>query len=484
MNKCGTFVGSVWIALLVIGLPLAHGQDRLETTTRTAGATVNLFETLDPEAPIDGFEVHLPGGWALEEVRCFRYGTERIAGQVQSDDKTILFVSDRGITGPQEVVVRVQLPSEEGVFPWGLRPIVWRKPVRDSVQKKQYTTLDSLRRRVEVEKASKPEGSNRALDLSEAAAPLLLRADRLPRLGSAHSFTIAFWMQTNGLGEIALSTWSGKEGVSYPAEFIVDPSGRIRFYSGQPDQYHALRSGQPVADGQWHYVGVVYEASDSITRLVLDGRVSDSLRGSLPAGPELVSLALGERIGRNQTDDDHRSPFSGRIDELRIWPEARSVQQIRHTKNRLNLPESGESSDRSPVRLGFETDEPEAVDRWPERATRVPVSLLTQDPIRPFQAETDGRAVTLLWGSETRDVERFLVERSEQGRTFTTVAELPPADARQSSASGRPEFAYTDENVPGQVMYYRIRLRQGDGDESTSAALKIGMGADTTARQP
>lgn len=139
-------------------------------------------------------------------------------------------------------------------------------------------------------------GANRALDLSQAAEPVLLPAERFSQLGDGSSFSVAFWLQTNELGEISPSPWNGKETVWSPAAFAVDPSGRIRFYSGQPNQHQALRAGLPVADGRWHRVAAVYEANRSSLRRGLDSDVSELVQ----KWPERVHTVPVSRSGNPQ----------------------------------------------------------------------------------------------------------------------------------------------------------------------------------------
>ena len=475
-------------ALVLFGNPhTASAQGISETTVHTAGSKVNLFRTLDPAQPINGAVLKLPPEWTLQEVRLLRYGTEPVAFQRRPHDESgaYLLATDRAITGPHEFVIRVQLPERAGTFEWGLHPFVWRKAAQDSTEQSQVRRVGQTRGRVDLKAASPPDRGNQALDLSAASSPLFLRADQLPQLGRVSSFTIEFWMQTNGLDEVVLSTWNGNEAVAYPAEFVVDRSGRLRFYSGQPGQHQALRTGRPVADGTWHHVATVYDAERSRLRLFVDGRVADSLRGQMPVSPGPVPMALGGRLNREMIDETDRQPlFSGRLDELRIWQEARSVGALRRMKSRSLRLSAAEQADRRLLRLGFEPDEQSVISRWPNGAQRTPVHLSFQSGLRNLRAETDGRSVTLRWVSEAADGQSFVVERSANGDAFTPVAELSPSTAERATSTDVPGFVYTDQDVPGQVVYYRIRQQQADGRERTSGTIKIGLGASEDDRAP
>jgi len=316
-----------------------------------------------------------------------------------------------------------------------------------------------------------------------------VRADVLPTLGQLSSFTIEFWVQTNGLDEVILSTWNGNESVAYPAEFVVDQGGRLRLYSGQPGQHQALQTGRPVADGQWHHVAAVYDARRSRLRLLLNGHPTDSLRGQgPPPAPGPVPMAVGGRLNRDQRPATTRQPlFSGRIDELRIWGEARSVAAVRRMKNRPFRGPTGQEGERRLVRLGFDADGPGAEEdaaaaQWPEGARRVPTTLSFQSSLRNLRAEPTDRSVTLRWAADAADVERFVVERSTGRGGFQEVAELTPEEAQSTAVAEGPEFKYTDREVAGQVVFYRIRLKRKDGVERTSGTIKIGLGTASEER--
>ncbi|PQJ33584.1 hypothetical protein BSZ35_02305 [Salinibacter sp. 10B] len=473
-------VGSVALALILLQSLCAKAQGLSESTVREAGETVNLFKTIDSRQSIDGAVLELPPEWELREVRVLRYGTEPVSFDRRPRDQAggDLLVLDRAIRGPLEFIVRVQLPDQTGRFEWTLSPFVWEKKA-DPASQRQVRRVLERQGRVDVRAVSSAERGNHALDLSGASTPLLLRAGQLPPLGRASSFTIEFWMQTNGLDEVVLSTWSGNEAVAYPAEFIVDRSGRLRFYSGRPGQHQALRSGTPVADGRWHHIAAVYEAKRSRLRLIVNGTATDSLQGRVPVAPGPVPMALGGRVHRKEmTESEQRPLYSGRLDELRIWKEARSPRMLRRMRNRP-LPNSDKQEDRR-VRLGFEEEGRAVVNAWPDGARRVPVTLSLQSGLRHLRAKADGRSVTLRWKAQASEGHTFLVERSTNGEHFTTVAELSPSTvtvAPQGTPAGGDEFVYTDSKVAGQVVYYRVRQQRRNGSDRLSGTIKIGLGA-------
>ena len=490
--RYGLIVG-VAAVIWAASCPLfSAAQDRQEGTVRSTSTVTNLFETVDPGRAVEALRVTVPDEWILRDVRLLRYGTEPVSVEVQRTDREgeHLVTVSRPIRGPHDLVVRARTPELPGTGEWSVRTLVRRGPQRDSATQSRFRVADRRTHRVAVEAPSPSDRTNRALSLAEAKEPLRIRAGTLPPLGQASAFTIEFWVQTNELDDVILSTWNGRESASYPAEFVIDRGGRLRFYNGRPGRHRALQTGRPVADGGWHHVAGVYDADRSRLRLFLDGRMVDSLRGQVPLASEAGPLAVGGRLGRDPRPEAHDRPlFSGQIDELRIWGEARSAEGVRRMKSRPLRGAGDEKEKPRLVRLGFDGEDGAGerdgvIEQWPEGARRVPATLSFRSGLRRLRARTEGRTVTLKWVAQASDIEHFVVERATGGRGFTGVAALTPAEAKRSSVSDVPEFSYTDEQVSGHVVFYRIRLERADGTKRTSGTIKIGLGPESRRERP
>jgi hypothetical protein len=109
-------------------------------------------------------------------------------------------------------------------------------------------------------------------------------------------------------------------------------------------------------------------------------------------------------------------------------------------------------------------------------------------PLRRLRARTDGQSVTLRWNAEgaadeTADAGQFVVERSPDGTSFTPVDRLSPSEAAPSAGEAQA-FAYTDDSVPGQVVFYRVRyVPSASGVERSTGTIKIGLGGEPTAER-
>ncbi|PSQ93796.1 MAG: hypothetical protein BRD52_00005, partial [Bacteroidetes bacterium SW_4_67_19] len=208
--------------------------------------------------------------------------------------------------------------------------------------------------------------------------------------------------RTNGLNQVPLSSWTGEETAAYPFEFLVDRGGNLRFYCGRAGRHEALRTTVPVADGHWHHVAVTYDPTDEHLCLLLDGTTADSLRPqALPSLSGSLPIAIGgRRPSPAQQNDAAQRRFTGQLDEVRIWPAARSEATLRTLRTR---PYSAPEDDDAPFHLSFNADAETERPAWPEGTRRVPTTLTFQSPLRGLQAHTDGQSVTLRWTATTAD---------------------------------------------------------------------------------
>jgi len=453
---------------------------------RRAGTVANLFETLDPSSPVDGVKLQLPDDWQLKKAYLLRYGTNPVPVQRHADSDGAIFLSTASpMQSPHELVLQVQVGDRPETHRWHLTPFVRIRSsdASDSLSQQSLRILDRRTQRVRVAPPAQSKGPNQALDLSRATGPGLV--DLPPRLapGGGQAFTIEFWLRTNGLNQVPLSSWTGEETAAYPFEFLVDRGGNLRFYCGRAGRHEALRTTVPVADGHWHHVAVTYDPTDEHLRLLLDGATADSLRPqALPSLSGSLPIAIGgRRPSPAQQNDAAQRRFTGQLDEVRIWPAARSEATLRTLRTR---PYSAPEDDDAPFHLSFNADAETERPAWPEGTRRVPTTLTFQSPLRGLQAHTDGQSVTLRWTATTADEGPFIVERSPDGRSFTEVERLSPLDANPSSGEPK-EFVYTDPVVSGNVVYYRVRQVSSDsGVERATGTIKIGLGGDTAPDDP
>ncbi len=464
------------------GLQETGAQDtEMGPSTRWVGTVANLFETIDPSSPIVGARLQLPDHWSVQDIRLLRYGTNPVPVQYRPETNgTVLLTTESPIQGPHELVVRVRVGNRTGTHEWHLTPLVRTGPERDSLQKRRALTTDRITREVKIQPSPRPDGPNQALDLRGTTAPLRLQVPPSLSTGRDAPFTVSFWMKTNDLNQVILSSWTGEETTSYPLEFVVDPSGHLRFYCGGAGRHQALRSKTPVADSHWHHAAVVYDHAESRLHLMVDGTMVDSVQAQvLPPVSGALPLAIGGRRPPPPENESNRQLFAGRLDEIQFWAEARSGTSLRQQQTRSFANRKTEDED-GRLHLRFEGDTPPDRLTWTEGARRVPTRLTFRSPLRNLQAQTEGQSVTLRWEAKSVDQNRFVVERSPDGSSFAVVDRLSPPSVEAPSSQPQ-EFTYTDENVPGNVVFYRVRQVTPESEtERTTGTIKIGLGADTS----
>ena len=440
------------------------------------GQNTNLFAHWEGRSSLDGVFVELPTGWTLENAMALRQGYARVALEVERMERggNVYVVSAaHQLRGVHEFVLQVQTGGLPGQATWAIIPFL-RRSDGDHVRLIPREGFRITRPALQIRPTQALD--NRVMAFRGDGPPWLLRRTALPDLGARAAYTVEFWMRTTDLNEVVLSTWNGDERTPYPLELIVDASGRLRYYRGRPEQHTSMATPGPVADGQWHHVALTHEPEAGWTRLFLDGVAADSLYSPTPpAIMQRSALALGARLPSPNASSESMGGYTGLLDELRLWPRARRLGELRRT-----MRQPLEANDDEVVLLGFEEAIPNTlVERRVSRTQRVFSDLAFYYPVRNLQAVVEAEEVLLTW--ETRDphTTAFVVERSTDGRIFNAIGEVttPETDPRARPEQARP-FEFRDTDVDAQVVFYRIRQRFEGGTERLSSTIKMGLGRD------
>jgi hypothetical protein len=108
----------------------------------------------------------------------------------------------------------------------------------------------------------------------------------------------------------------------------------------------------------------------------------------------------------------------------------------------------------------------------------VPSDLSFRFPIEALSADVVSGVVRIEWETRVRESERFIVERSSDGRTYTAVGDVRPADRVAEAADGTMRFAFTDPLADGPLSWYRVRQRTAGLPDRLSGSLKLGRGGE------
>ncbi|HCS71556.1 MAG TPA: hypothetical protein DIW51_16475, partial [Rhodospirillaceae bacterium] len=154
-------------------------------------------------------------------------------------------------------------------------------------------------------------------DFVQATDPAAL----LP-LGNA-PFTIEAWVQPAAAGTLAsLGTETGNQGL----EIFFTESGELGIGTDDRTTIEVVNSGNAIDDGAWHHVAVAYDGTTF--RLYVDGVETASGTGALDfAGGEVT-------FGKGFNDSEY---FKGSIDDIRIWSDARTAQEIADNHQQAEL---------------------------------------------------------------------------------------------------------------------------------------------------
>ena len=313
---------------------------------------------------------------------------------------------------------------------------------------------------------------NRVLKLVYDQPGVVIPMKDLPDLSAGASYTAELWLKTATSDAIVLSTWDGNEDTSYPIELTIDESGHIVFFKGVKGEHQTMRSNEPVADGTWHHVAVTYDNDAGISRLLIDGNPSDSLFGATNLAIEQPQFfSISGRAIRQTRDSDDQKRLNALVDEVRLWPEALSVNVIRR-----GMRQAMKTSVKNMLVLSFDEDVQESpVSRRIRHLDLVQSDLSFHEELRRFELQVDAGTVLLSWIGEDPETVGFTVERSVDGANFEDLS-IVIANIDESGSEG--SYRYRDIDAPDSVAFYRIRQRYSDGAERVSTPIKVGMGSD------
>ncbi len=143
-------------------------------------------------------------------------------------------------------------------------------------------------------------------------------------------FTISFFMRTTDVGGGSESDrrWFRGDGLvdgeigGITRDFGISliANGYIAAGAGAPETF--LTSGPGYNDGQWHHVALTRVRSSGELELFVDGMMVDHARGSTERLDAPKSLAIGAMLHAD-------GPFSGDIDEVRLYTRALPATEVR-----------------------------------------------------------------------------------------------------------------------------------------------------------
>ena len=149
-------------------------------------------------------------------------------------------------------------------------------------------------------------------------------ADKGPISGTG-PFTLQAWIRTNMTGEAYLL--QQRDGGDYNGEYIFEiNAGKVRYWDYNNGYgFQNFDSVSSINDNKWHQIIFVRNGTNGY--IYIDGK----LNNSMSATTINISSNLDFAIGYNLRDNNRF--FSGSIDELKIYPYARTAAQIAQDYN-------------------------------------------------------------------------------------------------------------------------------------------------------
>ncbi|MEM1094314.1 MAG: LamG-like jellyroll fold domain-containing protein [Bacteroidota bacterium] len=463
---------AVLLAAVATGqAPLANAQfvdfwmpDRVK-----AGENVQAFARWGGQESADGLLLQLPEGMQLRHAQVLQSGRVPVKAGLRGEPRGGYRVTfPDGLRGGVTLAFTMAVGSVPGTAAWSVTPYM---EGQGRAEPRLAQPGLAARGRLTVEPRPRTT-DNHALRLADSTATAVLRPAALPDLGTQAAFTLEFWMRSLALSEVVASTWTGDENDPYPLDMVVDGQGQLVVYRGQPGEHQAMTSRRPIADGQWHHVALVNDPETRWSRLFLNGTVVDSLfnRTQIDIRHD-QPLALGRRVPATAvTPADQMQPYTGWLDEVRLWPGARPAPLLRQM-----MREPVVDAPTGTVVLNFDKEAGSPSEWWqgvPQGLLREPSNLAFFHPVRGLSAELTDQAVELEWRADATQIQTFVIERSGDGVDFEPVGQVI-----RSEDSAQRAFVFQDlqPDFKRQVLYYRVRQRFTGGAERVSGVLKVGI---------
>jgi|GEM_PF-6867642 len=151
------------------------------------------------------------------------------------------------------------------------------------------------------------------------------------------ALTVGAWVKTTVSGQGEHDNWAivDFDRSEYYNLFIYGDTGEVGFSTATSGGIADMRGQTPVNDGKWHYVCVVFDASESIDKKIyVDGEL-DATQNSVPLDTGLGTGTtrygfIGDGSEASSFDGSRNNQyFQGTIDEVQIYHRALTASEIR-----------------------------------------------------------------------------------------------------------------------------------------------------------
>ncbi len=441
-------------------LPAGAVQRPSDAGARWAQDTTHVVGTLTLPADTRQLVIEGPADADLYAVDLLHYGADAIEFDAEQRPTVWTLRFDAPQQGPFEAVLRVRTGGPTLRATWRLIPFTGA-----SLQPAPLTRITTT-----IEDRPPGRSTWGWSFPNNAPVPSNAETDAHALLASGHvpqAFTVAFWMRTMRRNAVIASTWTGTPEAPYPLEIVTSPAGRLQVYQGTGTAHHTVRTGTVVADGRWHYVAVVYEATTRQTTVYVDGDMSARTRTPTRMAGR-GALTFGRRPhGQASDGSETMLLFDGTLAWVQVLPEVLDSEAL-HSLRTAATPHPAAHT-YGPW--------PPIEDREPAAAVRVTLPIGPRTPVSDWQAQVQDAEVILMW-TASHDTGQYVIERSTDRTRWASFATHAATDGIRL-ADGNRQYTAVDASPPADVVFYRVRRVVPNASDRLSPVLKVGRAALT-----
>lgn len=155
-------------------------------------------------------------------------------------------------------------------------------------------------------------------------------------MAGENSFTFEAWMNADATQAgndriISVNTSSGGNKIL----FYLDDGILETFYASSGDVYTNANLYSNLRDDAWHHVVLTHDGTTNTNTVYLDGQLVETESGSVNEFTANDQWSIGQEFDGGSTGDF----FKGKFDEVRIWKDVRTLEEIQSNMN-INFTQS------------------------------------------------------------------------------------------------------------------------------------------------
>lgn len=255
-------------------------------------------------------------------------------------------------------------------------------------------------------------------------------------------------------------------------------------------------NGFPAGPDVWSHLAFIYDALNNNTRVYYNGFILDNIPGTLGAASTGQPLTIG--ITMDNTGAVTR-PFTGGIDEVRLWSIQQSDPDIFNNMNntlsgtepnlvsQFTFDQGVPAMDNTGLTVAFDhvAGNHGTLKNFQLTGTASNFNLHTLNTIpvplpvtfTGFTAQRSGPEGLLQWQTaQEENSKEFTVERSPDGKTYDSIGVVPAA-----GISSKPrDYSFADGSPIKGPNYYRLRQSDLDNKYTYSPVRSLYFGESTS----